>query len=73
MVPFTAYELDDGSFATSSVNVPERFLRSFPVTDEEAAEIARGAQVEVVDGALVITPAPADPEFVPEIPADGEF
>jgi hypothetical protein len=58
---FRTYHLSQGGFATSDAQVPEEYVAAWDVTDADAAEIARGADLSVVDGVLVITPLPPDP------------
>jgi hypothetical protein len=58
---FRTYHLQQGGFATSDAQVPADYMAAWDVTDAAAAEIARGAELSVVDGALVITPIPPDP------------
>ena len=69
---FKTYQLQDGSFAISSVNVPTDYIAVFDITPEQAYEIGRGAGLYVENGSLVIVPvAESDPE--PVIPVEGEF
>jgi hypothetical protein len=68
---FRTYQLADGSFATSSVNVPDH-VAVFDITPEQAYEINRGAGLVVDNGVLVVLPVTEyDPD--PVMPTEGEF
>ena len=59
-MPFKTYQLRAGGFATSDQQAPVDYVACWDVSDEDAAEIARGADVRVVDGLLVVTPLPPE-------------
>ena len=69
---FKTYQLPDGSFATSSVNVPTEYSAVFDITPEQAYEIDRGCGLVVEKGVLVILPL-TEYEPDPVIPVEGAF
>jgi hypothetical protein len=69
---FKTYQLADGSFAISSVNVPTEYTAVFGITPEDAYQIGRGAGLYVENGTLVIVPVP-ESETDPVLPTEGDF
>jgi hypothetical protein len=57
---FKTYQLLDGSFATTDAQAPDAYVAVWDVTDADAVEISRGAELLAADGALVIIPVPAE-------------
>lgn len=51
---FKTYLLPDGGFATSSVNAPDAYVASWEISEADAYQISIGAEIEVVDGALIV-------------------
>jgi hypothetical protein len=69
---YVTYQLRDGAFATSSVQVPADYVRAWAISDEDAAHIHAGGDVRVEGDALIVTP-PSVAEYVADPPQDGEF
>ena len=53
---YKTYQLLDGSFATSIENTPVDYINSFDISDVEAYNIFKGANISIENGLLVITP-----------------
>ena len=70
---YRTYQLHDGAFATSSVQVPTDYVRAWDITEEQAAHINAGADVAVDGDALVITPLPTVEAETIYLPAEGDF
>ena len=60
-MPFKTYQLKNGGFATSDTYAPTDYVQAWDVSDADAAEIARGAELFVIDGHLVVNPLPPEP------------
>lgn len=82
-MPHVVYQLSEGVFCTTDQPFTDAHLAAFAVTDAQAALIAAGAQLSVVDGALVFEALPDAagevevaviepiPELIPD-PVEGE-
>lgn len=53
---YTTYDLGNGTFCTTDQPFDAPFVSAWPVSDADAAEIERGAALQVVDGKLAISP-----------------
>jgi hypothetical protein len=69
---YRTYQLPNGSFVTTSVNIPPEYSAVFDITPEQAHEIERGCGLYVEDGVLVVVPL-VESEPDPVIPQDGDF
>ena len=69
---FKTYQLPNGSFVTSSVNVPPEYSAVFDITPEQAYDIERGCGMLVENGVLVVIPL-VESEPDPVIPQIGDF
>jgi hypothetical protein len=52
-MPFKTYRMG-ANYCTTDGAAPDVFDEVFDVTDVEAAQIEQGAEIDVVDGALIV-------------------